>query len=394
MFKEYWPTWVWYVLISPALCWHAVRHRSVFAWLACNPGIECGGGWVGESKWAILRGLGTSERVVRSDFVGARERIDDRVAALEQIGREWSVRDECSASASDLISHDRDAGRDWEQRFFPVILKPDVGERGHSVKLVGSLEEAKSYFELVKGDVIVQAFHPGPHECGVLWARRPVRRGETETEQRGFIYSITAKEFPVLTCDGESTLEELILWHPRFRRQHRVFLSRFAGDAKRVMPRGHVVRLGVAGNHCQGTLFRDGGHLLTPELERVIDEIARRFGESTGQVDSLDFARFDIRYESDEMLREGRGFVIIEANGTSAESTNIYDPARSLWWAMKVLVGQWVVLIRLGLWRTGRDDTHTPPREVAAKPSPSTLRSIMSGAERLRAARGGSAVSD
>ncbi len=38
----------------------------------------------------------------------------------------------------------------------------------------------------------------------------------------------------------------------------------------------------------------------------------------------LDFGRFDLRYASDEDLKAGRGFKIIELNGTMSESTNLY----------------------------------------------------------------------
>ncbi|MFO0855828.1 MAG: hypothetical protein U0640_00555 [Phycisphaerales bacterium] len=363
--REYWPTWAWYALLSPALLWLTIRHRTIFAWLACNPGIECGGGWVGESKWAILKSLGEGEHIARSIRIPADTDIEQRIAAV-------------AAAARDLQ--------------FPLILKPDIGERGHAVKLARSLEEVRAYFHNVHSDVIAQAYHPGPKECGVLWARTLKR--DNEQGPTGLIYSITAKEFPILECDGVRTLEEQILAHPRFRRQHKVFLTRFAKDAKTVFPKGHIVRLSVAGNHCQGTLFYDGDHLRSPELERVIDSIASRFGECVGNPNSLDFARFDIRYESDELLRQGKSFVIIEANGTSAESTNIYDPKRSLWWALRVLFGQWVILAKLGLWRTGRDTTHTQPTTISPKPSLATLQEIMRNANRLREQRGGSAIAD
>src|SRR5207248_677385 len=41
--------------------------------------------------------------------------------------------------------------------------------------------------------------------------------------------------------------------------------------------------------------------------------------------------RYDIRYRSDEELRAGKGFQIIELNGAASEATNIYDASNSLW---------------------------------------------------------------
>src|SRR5690348_17795168 len=41
-------------------------------------------------------------------------------------------------------------------------------------------------------------------------------------------------------------------------------------------------------SHCKGTMFRDGAHLITPRLERAIDEIAQ-------SCDGFFFGRFDVR---------------------------------------------------------------------------------------------------
>lgn len=357
IYREYWPTWAWYVMVSPGLIAGALRKRIVLAWLAVNPGIDAGGGWVGESKWEILRGLGDHANVARAGLLRPGT-VEERVLACEVIMRE------------------RGLG-------FPVILKPDIGERGYAVKVARSVEDVRGYVASVGTDVIVQEFAAGPMECGVLWVRR--LEGPTADGCVGSIFSVTAKEFPVLVGDGVRTLEQLIERHPRFRRQHRTFLERFRDDASRVLEKGEVVRLSMAGNHCQGTLFRDGAHLITPQLTRAIDAIARRYGEAIRKTDSLDFGRFDVRYQSDEKLRMGEEFLIVEMNGTSAESTNIYDPEGRLGWAWQTLVAQWAVLTELGLWRISLG---------AKRPTLLGLWRIHREAARARAGRGGSRVSD
>jgi hypothetical protein len=360
--REYWPAWAWYAMIAPNLAAHALRTRGVTWWLAANPGIEAGGGWIGESKWDILRALGDHPRIARAGLVRAGKSPAERTHDLER------------------VMHDRALA-------FPIILKPDIGERGFAVKLARSMDDARTYFERVSGDVIAQAFAPGPCECGILWVRRladdPPSSAPKDTV--GDIFSITAKEFPVLQGDGQRTLESLIERHPRFRRQHRTFLERWSNDASRILAQGEVVRLSMAGNHCQGTLFYDGGHLITPELTLAIDQIARAFGESIGRPDSLDFARFDVRHESDDTLRRGERFTIVEMNGTSAESTNIYDPKRSLRWARRVLLNQWITLTELGRWRVSRGAKRWTLPDLLA---------IHREAKRARTRRGGSPVSD
>jgi hypothetical protein len=193
----------------------------------------------------------------------------------------------------------------------------------------------------VTTNVLVQRFHPGPEECGVLWARSDSRGNG----RLGHIYSITRKEFPHVEGDGHRTLAELIWRHPRYHRQAPVFLERFADQHDMVLGAGERLRLCQSGNHCQGTLFRDGADLITPALEARIDQIVRTFAGE------LDIGRFDLRYESDVLLRRGEGFGIVEFNGTAGESTNIYDPDRSVLWTYRVLYGQWKLLYELGAQR-------------------------------------------
>src|SRR5437762_3268793 len=76
------------------------------------------------------------------------------------------------------------------------------------------------------------------------------------------------------------------------------FLARHADVLERVPAAGERLSLGMAGNHCQGTLFLDGHHLITPELEGRIDEIARAF-------DGFFIGRFDIRYADVECFKAG-----------------------------------------------------------------------------------------
>jgi hypothetical protein len=42
------------------------------------------------------------------------------------------------------------------------------------------------------------------------------------------------------------------------------------------------------------------------------------------------FGRFDVRFNSEDELRKGEGFRIVEANGVTSESTNLYDPDYSV----------------------------------------------------------------
>ncbi|MCC6677721.1 MAG: alpha/beta fold hydrolase [Phycisphaerales bacterium] len=363
--REYWPAFVYYLPLAPYLIYLGLRHRGLTVPTCVNPGIEAGGGMVGESKHEIMQKLGAGRAqpppgvlttVLIEDHPETSRRIDQ---VLEAMRREPSL------------------------AAFPVLVKPDSGQRGFGVKIVHSREDLAEYFREMTRPAIVQPYHPGPGECGVLWVRRleTVLSRAPRVGPTGFVYSVTAKDFPEITGDGRRTLEQLIYAHRRYRRQADVFMARFARERSRVPAAGERIRLALSGNHCQGTLFRDGAELLTPSLARAIDALATGFGGGDPSA-ALDFGRFDLRYESAEALGRGEGFAVVELNGATGESTNLYDPRRGLLWSYRVLFGQWRLLYELGAAR----------RDAGARP--------MSRRELLRAVRShyrerrGSALAD
>jgi membrane protein DedA with SNARE-associated domain len=336
---EFWPAWVFYAPLVPWYVWLAIRHRGLLVWTAANPGIPHGG-VVGESKHAILSAL-PPEWTLPSVLIAPGEPPVRAAAVAEALARHgWTL---------------------------PVILKPDAGQRGSGVKLARTQADVDAYIRDRPEAFLVQRYHPGPFEAGIFYVRIP-------GEPTGRIFSITDKVFPEVTGDGRSTLAELVWAHPRHRMQAATFLARHAALADRVLPAGEVLRLGIAGNHCQGTLFRDGSHLWTPELERTVEAIACGFP-------GFCFGRFDVRYSDADAFRAGRDLAVVELNGVTSESTNLYDPSRSLVWAYGVLMRQWELLFRIGaanvrlghraatvgdLLRLLRDERHRPRTDPLA----------------------------
>lgn len=303
---EFWPSWLFYLPLVPWIGLLALRYRSLTLWTAANPGIP-EGGVVGESKYEILRQL-PSPWVVPSILINP----GDEPNRLSLLDREM-------------------AARDWT---FPIILKPDASQRGNGLKLARCREEAEAYLATHPIPVIAQTYHPGPYEAGVFYYRLP-------GEPRGRIFSITDKQFPVVMGDGESTLEELVWRHPRYRMQAERFLDRHAKARHRVLAAGESFRLAIAGNHSQGTMFREGGHLWTEALEARIDEISRQFP-------GFNIGRFDVRYSDPDAFQAGDDLAIVELNGVTSESTNIYDDRKSLLSAYRILAHQWAILFRIG----------------------------------------------
>lgn len=318
---EFWPSWLFYAPLGVYVLFASLRRGGPMTFTCLNPGVPHGGGVVGESKWTIIKGLldaGAERWISPTAFLEEGPDPEDRATRVEEIVR-------------------------TEHRFggYPVILKPDQSQRGHAVKLAHSPDEVRAYFDDMTRDVVVQGYHPGPHEVGILWARRS-EQPESDSGLAGGILSITKKEFPVITGDGEQTLERLIWRHKRYRMQAKIFCKRFESQLDRVLDKGETLRLAEAGNHSQGTMFLDGADLITDALTERIDSIVRGFPGG------FDFGRFDLRYVSDEALRRGEDFAIVELNGTMSESTNMYDPRRSILWAYRVLFGQWRLMYRLG----------------------------------------------
>lgn len=326
---EFWPAWLFYLPIVLYLGFLALRYRRITTPTAANPGIPHGG-VVGESKHEILTRLPAGWVV--PTFLLPPGPLEARLRRFdEELER-----------------------RGWP---LPIVLKPDASQRGAGLRLIRNPEEARRYLMRHAEPVIVQSYHAGPFEAGVFYYRLPACGPDAPP---GRIFSITDKAFPVVVGDGSSSLARLVWRHPRFRMQADVFLSRLNGQAERVPARGERCALGVAGNHCQGALFRDGAHLVTPELERRFDEIARSF-------DGFFFGRFDVRYADADEFRAGRGFAIVELNGVLSESTNVYDPSWPLWRAYRVLCRQWELAFQIGELNRRRGYAPTPLRVLLAE---------------------------
>jgi membrane protein DedA with SNARE-associated domain len=304
-----WEFWPWWVLNAPVAMWVAmlaVRHQGLLVFTAANPGIE-DGGVVGESKSAILAGL-PAEWVIPWAVV-APDHLERRLA-----------------SARATI-----AERGWR---YPLVVKPDVGERGSGVRWMNDEDGLRTYLAHERRAVVLQVPHDGPYEAGIFYLRHP-------DEPRGRIFSITDKRFPVLVGDGRSTLAALVRTHPRFRLQADVFLARHAARRDHVLAAGETFQLARAGNHAQGAEFRDGRVLWTPALEHRIDEIARRF-------EGFYFGRFDVRYRDRAAFMAGTDLAIVELNGVTSEATHIYDPSSSIVAAWRTLMEQWSMAFAIG----------------------------------------------
>ncbi|MCL1594840.1 MAG: hypothetical protein M3132_10880, partial [Actinomycetia bacterium] len=163
---------------------------------------------------------------------------------------------------------------------------------------------------------------------------------------------------PEVIGDGRRTLERLILDDQRAVCMARVYMDGLAERLFELPAEGERVRLVELGTHSLGAIFRDGNHLITPELERRIDEIARRFK-------GFHFGRFDLRAVSERSLREGREFKILELNGLTGEAAHIYDARYSVREAWRILGQQWADAFAIADANLVRGAKAAPHAEVA-----------------------------
>jgi hypothetical protein len=298
---EFWPAWAIYLPLVPYLLFLALRHRSLTVFTAANPGIPTGG-FVGESKAEILDHLKAAPELV-ADFVVLRSADRQRL----QRARAWI-------------------------ESYPVVLKPDKGERGTGVAIVRTQAELEDYLDSATGDVVLQRYVSGP-EYSVFYYRYP---GET----KGRIFSITGKRFPVVTGTGRHSLRELILRDPRAVCMASTYERLTRHDLDAIPSAGRQVQLVEIGSHCRGAVFFDATALKGSRLEEAVERLSRAHP-------GFYFGRFDVRAASEDAFTAGR-FRAVELNGVSAEATHVYDPAVSLFEAYRAMAHIWKTAFLIG----------------------------------------------
>ena len=145
----------------------------------------------------------------------------------------------------------------------------------------------------------------------------------------------------MLIGDGRSTLEQLVRADPRAGRVPHLYLPRLQARLHEVPPQGERVRLVFVGNHCKGSIFEDGTHLVTPALTNSFERIAR-------SVPDFYFGRIDVRFASLPTLLCGEGFRIIEINGAGSEATHVWDPRTRLRDAWRAQFFHYAAAFRIG----------------------------------------------
>lgn len=298
---EYWPFEIVYLPVFIYWFWLSFKAKSPLFFTASNPGIE-NGGMLGESKFKILT------------------KIPDHLVPK-------TLYFSTSATVEEVMKQMKKAGLT-----FPVICKPDIGERGWKVQKIENDKELKKYVDNAGTAFLVQEYINLPLEAGVFYYRNP-------REKNGIVSSIVLKEMLAVKGDGKSTLQELIQNSDRAKLQWSLLKEKFADHLTRVLKEGEQMELVPIGNHCKGTKFLNGNRLINPQLIKSFDEISSK-------IDGFFYGRYDLRAQTIENLLQGR-VKIMELNGAGAEPAHIYHPGASLREGWKVLLKHWYILFQI-----------------------------------------------
>ncbi|MGA3398691.1 MAG: D-alanine--D-alanine ligase [Acetobacteraceae bacterium] len=294
-FFEFWPGWLFYAPVVAHWIMLGLRYGDLSLPTAANPAIDVGG-LCGESKREILDQVAGAERDVLARYTSIVTHSSDPSADIDAAER---------AMAQARLD-------------YPLVVKPDIGCNGTGVRLVDDRAALSRYLSAYPRGacVLLQEFIREDGEAGLFYIRHP-------DEPCGRITSITLKFPPFVTGDGRSTLRQLILADPRAGRLAHLYLPRLAHRQDEVPRQGELVRLVFVGNHCKGSLFRNGSLLATEALTDRIERLTRALPD-------FYFGRIDVRFGSVQALARGEGLRVIEINGVGSEATHVWDPATSL----------------------------------------------------------------
>jgi hypothetical protein len=299
---EYWSFSTIYIPIYPIFIFLCLRARSFFFFSAANPKIR-NGGFLGESK--------------RDIYPLVPEALQPKTIFFPY-----------GSSPKDVSGELIRAGFQ-----FPLIGKPDMGGKGRGIKKLDDEAAVREYAAVSGTDFHIQEFVPYPNEAGIFYCRFP-------HQDRGFISGIVHKEFLKVKGNGKQNIRDLLKSDPRAILQIPQLELKEPALLEQVVPADEIFTVVPYGNHARGALFLDDSSSINQALTDTMNRVCN-------QIPDFYFGRLDIKYESRQLLEEGKSFSIIEVNGAGSEPTHIYDPGHSLFFAWKEIIRHWLILYRI-----------------------------------------------
>ncbi len=287
---EYWPMWTIYLPLGPYYFFESFRSGGLGFFTRTNPSMPTGGmGLLDKEDMYNLLPQGTFPTTTyfnpKTDFSSIQK---------------W------------ISTYNID---------FPVVVKPAKGCRGRGVEFIHSENELQHFIANSQEKMVLQSLIPFNNEVGIFYVRMP-------KESRGRITGIVEKKGIEVTGDGVHSIKELVLLSERYA-LHLIHLEKDCSlDLNEILPTGKTKELSTIGNHARGATFFDITFRNNEKLERLFDSISN-------QIEGFYYGRFDVKFESWELLEKGEAFSIVELNGANSEPTHVYDPKHSYFFALK-----------------------------------------------------------
>jgi len=297
---EFWPWYLFFLPLVPLYILLVIRTRRLLYFTVVNPRIEMGGIF-GESKIEILNAIPLQYKP-KTIFLKFNNGFDE------------------------LLLDTLD---------YPIILKPNVGERGNGVLLRQSKAEALEVLYKTDIDLIIQEYINYELELGILYYKMP-KSGKTG------ITSITQKGFLKVIGDGISTVADLLKLNVRGALQLKRLQLEKADLLQSVPKINETVLVEPRGNHCLGTTFINANHKKNKQLVSIFDSITQHY-------EGFYFGRFDLKVSDWESLYKGDNIKIFEVNGVTSEPGHIYDSEYTLLKAYTDVAKQMILVSNIAI---------------------------------------------
>lgn len=286
----YWQSMVHYL-------WYSAKHGSMTFFSAANPAIPFGG-MLDESKEAIDAMIPASYRPTTIVY-------DPRHSLASQL---------LTANLS-----------------YPLIIKPDIGLKGHQVHKVVDEQAAQALLHQLDASRswLLQEYVAYKKEFALLYYRYPTEGGYG-------VLSLIEKCYPTVTGDGRRNLGQLIREHPHPYLDKESVLEQLVTDLLLVPAEGQRITIGHVGNYGKGATFRS-------MMDTVSPAFAARCHAMFAEMKDLYFYRLDLKADSIEALLAGQ-YTIIEINGTKGEPLHIYDRQHSWWHNTRDIYRHWRIM--------------------------------------------------
>lgn len=292
------PFWFFHLPIVPYYLYLSTKRLSLAFFTNTNPSMHTGG-FVNDNKIDYIKNI-NKEYIPDYLFINNTEPFDQILAALNH-----------------------------KKMTFPLIFKPNVGERGRGVIKVNNNSELKDQLKKNPSDVIIQEFIDYPLEFGILYYQMP------NNSKKG-ITSITLKEIPTIKGDGTSTIKELI----ESKYGNLSFENLKNTNTETILEKEQILQLEYIAHRNRQCIFRNYNHINCPELLTTFSKIS-------DQIEGFYFGRYDVKANSVEDLITGTNIKILEINGVGSQPIHIFDPAYSFLKTYLDLSRHWKLIYRI-----------------------------------------------